>query len=200
VVESNISPEEALLIPEQMIKLYAMGAFPMADSGTEKIEWFCPEVRTVIPLDAFHLPDSLKKILKRNPFTIQYDTDFLSVVTHCAARKETWISDNLIAAYIKLQKLGHVHSVEVYQNENLVGGLYGITFRGAFFGESMFSLVSQASKVALAYLLNHLREKKFVVLDVQYMTDHLKMFGAKEIPFEVFSSLLQKAYLVDAEF
>lgn len=200
MVESNISPEEAMLIPGQMIKLYAMGAFPMADSGTGKIEWFCPEVRTIIPLDAFHFPHSLKKILNENPFTIKYDTDFLSVVTHCAARKETWISDNLIAAYLNLQKLGYIHSVEVYQNEKLVGGLYGVTFRGAFFGESMFSLVSQASKMALAHLLNHLREKKFVILDVQYMTDHLKMFGAKEISFDAFSSLLQKAYLVDAEF
>lgn len=200
MVESNISPEEAMLIPGQMIKLYAMGAFPMADSGTGKIEWFCPEVRPIIPLDAFHFPHSLKKILNENPFTIKYDTDFLSVVTHCAARKETWISDNLIAAYLNLQKLGYIHSVEVYQNEKLVGGLYGVTFRGAFFGESMFSLVSQASKMALAHLLNHLREKKFVVLDVQYMTDHLKMFGAKEISFDAFSSLLQKAYLVDAEF
>lgn len=200
MAESNISPEEALLIPEQMIKLYAMGAFPMADSGTGKIEWFFPEMRTIIPLDAFHLPHSLKKILNENPFTIKRDTDFLSVVTHCAARKETWISDNLIAAYINLQKLGHIHTVEVYQNEKLVGGLYGVSFRGAFFGESMFSLVSQASKVALVHLLNHLRDRKFVVLDVQYMTEHLKMFGAKEISFEAFSALLQKAYLVDAEF
>ena len=200
MVESTISPEESLLIPEQMIKLYAMGAFPMADSGTGKIEWFCPEVRTIIPLEDFRIPRSLKKIINENRFTVKYDTDFLSVVKHCAARKETWISDNLIAAYLNLQKLGHIHSVEVYQNQKLVGGLYGVTFRGAFFGESMFSLVSQASKAALAYLLNRLREKKFVVLDVQYMTEHLKMFGAKEISFDAFSSLLQKAYLVDAEF
>jgi leucyl/phenylalanyl-tRNA--protein transferase len=200
VVESNISPEDALLIPEQMIKLYAMGAFPMADAGTGKIEWFFPEVRTVIPLEAFRIPRSLKKIINENRFVIKYDTDFLSVVTRCAARKETWISDNLIAAYLNLQKLGHIHSVEVYQDEKLVGGLYGVTYRGAFFGESMFSIVSQASKVALAFLLNHLCEKNFVLLDVQYMTEHLKMFGAKEISFEVFSSLLQRAYLVDAEF
>ncbi len=200
MIESNISPEEALLIPEQMIKLYAMGAFPMADGGTGKIEWFFPEVRTVIPLETFRIPRSLKKTINENRFVIKYDTDFFSVVTHCAARKETWISENLIAAYLNLQKLGHIHSVEVYQDEKLVGGLYGVTYRGAFFGESMFSIVSQASKVALASLLNHLREKNFVLLDVQYMTEHLKMFGAKEITFEVFSSLLQKAYLVDAEF
>ena len=200
MVESNIFSEEALLIPEQMIKLYAMGAFPMAESSSGKIEWFCPEERTIIPLTDFRVPRSLKKILKEHQFNIKYDTDFLSVVRHCAARQETWISDNLITAYLNLQKLGHIHSIEVYQKEKLVGVLYGVTYRGAFFGESMFSIVSQASKVALAHLLHHLNEKKFVLLDVQYMTEHLKMFGAKEISFEKFSALLQKAYLVDAEF
>ena len=200
MAESNSSQEEVLLIPEQMIKLYAMGAFPMADSSTGKIEWFFPDVRTIIPLNDFRIPRSLKKILIENKFTVTYDTDFLSVVHHCAARKETWISDTLIEAYLNLQKLGHIHTVEVYEDEKLLGGLYGVSFKGAFFGESMFSLVSQASKVALAHLLNHLREKQFVLLDVQYMTEHLKMFGAKEISFEVYSSLLQQAYLVDAEF
>jgi len=177
-----------------------MGAFPMAESKTGKIEWFCPEVRTIIPFDEVHLPRSLKKILNQNDFTIKYDTDFISVVTNCAAREETWISDKLIEAYLNLQKNGHIHTVEVYQNEKLVGGLYGVSFQGAFFGESMFSLVSQASKVALANLLNHLREKQFVLLDVQYTTEHLEMFGAKEISFEAYTFLLQQAYLVDAEF
>ncbi|MFA6597100.1 MAG: leucyl/phenylalanyl-tRNA--protein transferase [Ignavibacteriaceae bacterium] len=200
MAESNSSQEEVLLIPEQMIKLYAMGAFPMADSSTGKIEWFFPEVRTIIPLNDFRIPRSLKKILIENRFKVAYDTDFLSVVHHCAARKETWISGTLIEAYLNLQKLGHIHTVEVYEDEKLLGGLYGVSFKGAFFGESMFSLVSQASKVALAHLLNRLREKNFVVLDVQYMTEHLKMFGAKEISFEAFSSLLCQASLVDAEF
>lgn len=200
MVESNLSPEEVLLMPEQMIKLYAMGAFPMTDNTTGKIEWYCPETRTIIPLDDYHLPRSLKKVIKENRFEVRYDTDFLSVVKHCGNRKETWISDALIAAYINLQKLGHIHTVEVYQDEKLVGGLYGVTYQGAFFGESMFSLVSQASKVALAYLLNHLNEKKFALLDVQYITEHLKMFGAVEISFENFTALLQKAYFVEAEF
>lgn len=200
MVESNLSPEEVLLMPEQMIKLYAMGAFPMTDNTTGKIEWYCPETRTIIPLDDYHLPRSLKKVIKENRFEVRYDTDFLSVVKHCGNRKETWISDALIAAYINLQKLGHIHTVEVYQDEKLVGGLYGVTYQGAFFGESMFSLVSQASKVALAYLLNHLNEKNFALLDVQYITEHLKMFGAVEISFENFTALLQKAYFVEAEF
>jgi len=200
MTESNISPEEALLVPEQMIKLYTMGAFPMTDNETGEIEWFCPEVRTIIPLDKFRLPRSLKKVIKDNRFKIKFDTDFLSVVRNCANREETWISEKLITAYLNLQKLGHIHTVEVYQDEKLVGGLYGVTYRGAFFGESMFSLVSQASKVALAYLLNHLNEKNFVLLDVQYITEHLKMFGAVEISFEEFTALLQKSYFVEAEF
>ena len=200
MVESNISQEEVLLIPEQMIKLYAMGAFPMTDGITGKIEWYCPETRTIIPLDNFHLPRSLKKIIKENRFEIRYDTDFLTVVKNCGNREETWISDALIAAYLNLQRLGHIHTVEIYQNGKLVGGLYGVTYRGAFFGESMFSLVSQASKVALAHLLNRLNDKNFVVLDVQYITEHLKMFGAKEISFDDFTSLLRKAYLVESEF
>ena len=200
MTESNIFPEEALLVPEQMIKLYSMGAFPMTDNETEEIEWFCPEVRTIIPLDNFRLPRSLKKVIKENRFEIKFDTDFHSVVRNCANREETWISEKLIAAYLNLQKLGHIHTVEVYQDEKLVGGLYGVTYKGAFFGESMFSLVSQASKVALTYLFNHLNEKKFVLLDVQYITEHLKMFGAVEISFEEFTALLLKAHFVEAEF
>jgi len=200
VTEKNISPEADLLTPEKMINLYAVGAFPMADSATGTIEWFFPELRTIIPLNDFHIPRSLKKSLKDERFTVKCDTDFLSVVNNCAARSETWISDKLIAAYLNLQKRGHIHTVEVYENEKLVGGLYGVSYRGAFFGESMFSHVSQTSKIALAFLLHHLNEKNFVLLDVQYSTDHLKMFGAKEITFEAFTSLLQKAYLVNAEF
>jgi len=200
VTEKNILPEAELLMPEKMIKLYAAGAFPMADNDAGTIEWFCPETRTIIPLENYHLPRSLKKILNENRFTVQFDTDFLSVVKHCANRDETWISDKLITAYLNLQKQGHIHTVEVYQQEKLVGGLYGVSYRGAFFGESMFSLVSQASKIALAHLLAHLKEKNFTLLDVQYMTEHLKMFGATEISFEFFNSLLKEAYFVEAEF
>jgi len=196
---ANFSEDE-LLQPEKMIQLYAMGAFPMADSAKGNIEWFFPEVRTIIPLDNFHIPRSLIKILKDNSYLIQHDKDFLTVVKHCSSREETWITDKLISAYRNLEQRGHIHTVEVYEGDALVGGLYGVTFRGAFFGESMFSLKSQASKIALAHLLLHLREQQFVVLDVQYMTQHLKMFGATEISFESFSNLLQKAYLSDARF
>ncbi len=195
----NFDPSE-LLVPNNMIRLYANGAFPMADENTGIINWYMPEIRTIIPLDNYNIPRSLKKEMLVSEFEIKYDTDFLSVVKGCANREPTWISDELIEAYLRLEKLGYVHTVETWLKNKLIGGLYGITYRGAFFGESMFSNVTQASKIALANLLIHLNEKNFVVLDVQYMTEHLKMFGAKEITFEEFTAILNKAYARDCRF
>jgi leucyl/phenylalanyl-tRNA---protein transferase len=187
-----------LLKPGNMLRLYATGAFPMAERGT--IEWFMPEIRTIIPLENFNIPRSLKSYLKHSGFEFKIDTDFLAVVKGCANREKTWISDELIEAYLRLYKRGHIHTVETWQNDKLVGGLYGVTFRGAFFGESMFSKVSQASKAALAKLIEHLNEKDFVLLDVQYMTSHLKMFGAVEIDFEEYNKLLYLSYTRACEF
>ena len=189
-----------LLKPENMLRLYASGAFPMADEKTGEINWYMPEIRTIIPLDNFNIPRSLKKYLENSDFEFKYDNDFLSIVKNCADRETTWISDKLIDAYLKLHKKGNIHTVETWQKGKLVGGLYGVVFRGAFFGESMFSKVEQASKAALAKLIERLNEKKFVILDVQYMTEHLKMFGAEEIPFEEYQQLLFKAYQRDCSF
>jgi leucyl/phenylalanyl-tRNA---protein transferase len=189
-----------LLKPENMLRLYASGAFPMADEKTGEINWYMPEIRTIIPLDEYNIPRSLKKFLETSDFEFKYDNDFLSVVKNCADRESTWISDKLIDAYLKLQKLEYIHTVETWQKGKLVGGLYGVTFRGAFFGESMFSNVEQASKAALVKLIERLNEKNFVILDVQYMTEHLKMFGAKEISFEDYQQLLFKAYQKDCSF
>lgn len=200
MTERNNTKSSELLSPNNMIRLYANGAFPMADEKTGVINWFMPEIRTIIPLDHYNIPRSLKKKISDSGFDIRYDTDFLSVVKGCASREKTWISDELIEAYLRLKKLDFVHTVETWLNNKLVGGLYGITFRGAFFGESMFSTVSQASKTALAKLLIHLNERGFVILDVQYMTEHLKMFGAKEISFEEYTSLLNIAYRRDCKF
>lgn len=183
-----------LLRPDLMIRLYAKGAFPMADNETGVINWYMPEVRCIIPLDNFNIPRSLKKIISSENFEFKFDNDFLSVVKACASRENTWISDQLITAYQRLQKRGYVHTVETWENNELVGGLYGVSFRGAFFGESMFSKVPQASKAALAKLIYHLKENGFVLLDVQYMTEHLKMFGAIEITFDEYSRLLEEAY------
>jgi leucyl/phenylalanyl-tRNA--protein transferase len=188
-----------LLKPGNMLRLYASGAFPMADESG-RINWFMPETRTIIPLDDYNIPRSLKKNITKSDFKFKLDHDFPSVVKKCADRESTWISDELIEAYMRLHKLGHVHTVETWLNGKLVGGLYGVTFRGAFFGESMFSKVSQASKAALIKLIEHLNEKDFVLLDVQYMTPHLKMFGAVEINFEEYSSLLDIAYTRACEF
>jgi leucyl/phenylalanyl-tRNA--protein transferase len=189
-----------LLLPDNMLRMYAAGAFPMADNKNGKILWYLPEIRTIIPLLNYNIPRSLKKLIPTCGFEFRTDTDFLSIVKGCADRETTWITDELIEAYLRLYKRKHIHTVEVWQNDELVGGLYGIAFRGAFFGESMFSKVPQASKAALAYLLEHLSERDFVLLDVQYMTPHLKMFGAVEISFKEYQNLLNSAYIRNCEF
>jgi len=197
--KENIDPKE-LLKPENMIRLYASGAFPMADEKTGIINWYMPDIRTIIPLDNFNIPRSTKKVIVEQNFEIRFDTDFEGILEGCSDRESTWISDELKSAYRRLKKRGFIHTVETWQDGKLVGGLYGVTFRGAFFGESMFSKVSQASKAALVTLLNHLKEKDFVLLDVQFMTEHLKMFGAVEIAFEEYTKLLHKAYAKASEF
>ena len=188
-----------LLQPEMMLHLYTQGAFPMADDENE-INWYMPEVRTVIPVNEFNIPRSLKKFLSANPFEYKFDSCRLTVIQKCAGREETWISERLIEAYKNLIDMNYLHSVETYLNNELVGGLYGIAFKGAFFGESMFSTVPQASKAAFVKLAERLQEKKFVILDVQYQTEHLKMFGTREIPFEEFAKYLKKAYKKDVFF
>jgi len=185
---------DELLKPNNMLRLYATGAFPMADEKTGAIEWYLPEIRCIIPLDNFNVPRSAKKEIEKQNFDIKFDSDPLAVIRGCADREHTWISEKLIEAYIRLIKRGHLHSVETWQNNKLVGGLYGITFRGVFWGESMFSRVSQASKAALLKLLYHLRDNDFALLDVQFMTEHLKMFGAVEISLEDYRARLQDAY------
>jgi leucyl/phenylalanyl-tRNA---protein transferase len=197
--KENFDSKE-LLQPENMIRLYASGAFPMADEKTGVINWYLPDVRTIIPLDNYNIPRSTRKEIEEQNFEIKFDTDFEGVLEGCSDRESTWISEELKAAYRRLKKRGHIHTVETWKDGKLVGGLYGVTFRGALIGESMFSKVSQASKAALVALLKHLREKDFVLLDVQYMTEHLKMFGAVEISFEEYTKLLHKAYTKVCEF
>jgi leucyl/phenylalanyl-tRNA--protein transferase len=194
-----IGPRD-LLKPENMIRLYASGAFPMADEKTGNINWYLPDIRTIIPLADYNIPRSTRKAIEEKNFEIRFDNDFESVLEGCADRESTWISEELKTAYRGLKKRGYIHTVETWKDGKLVGGLYGVTFRGAFFGESMFSKVSQASKAALVALLKHLKEKDFVLLDVQYMTEHLKMFGAVEISFEEYTKLLHKAYTKACEF
>ncbi|NWF90922.1 MAG: leucyl/phenylalanyl-tRNA--protein transferase [Ignavibacteriaceae bacterium] len=188
------------LKPEIMLKLYAQGAFPMADEKTGEINWYLPDKRAIIPLDKYNFPRSLKKKLAQSEFHYKMDNDFLAIVKNCANREPTWISNELIEAYLRLNKLGFVHTVETYLKNKLVGGLYGIAIHGAFFGESMFSKVSQASKAALIKLIEHLNLNNFVLLDVQFMTPHLKMFGAIEISFDEYQKLLSKSLTTDSTF
>lgn len=199
-MNNRIPDQEDWLKPNNMIRLYSRGAFPMADEITGFINWYLPEIRTIIPLNNYNIPRSLNKILKENRFEFRFDYDFLPIVKGCADRDQTWISQRLIDAYIELYKLGYVHTVETWKNGKLVGGLYGISYGGAFFGESMFSKVPQASKAALVKLIERLNEKNFAMLDVQYMTSHLKMFGAIEISFEEFNKLLQVCYKRNCHF
>ena len=200
MVNSDKYNTDDLLKPRNMLRLYASGAFPMADVESGEINWYLPDIRTIIPLDNYNVPRSFKKFLSQTDFKVRIDFDFLQVVKGCADRDKTWISDKLIEAYIKLKELGHIHTVETWKDNMLVGGLYGITYKGAFFGESMFSKVPQASKFALVSLIEHLNEKGFILLDVQYMTEHLNMFGAKEISFSEYDRLLHISYSKDCTF
>jgi leucyl/phenylalanyl-tRNA--protein transferase len=203
VIKLSIKEDEIFdefLKPDNMLRLYATGAFPMADPESDAIEWFLPETRCIIPINNYNIPRSTKKDIDKQNFEIRYDTEIISVIRGCANRDHTWISERLIEAYKRLIKRGHLHSVETWKDGLLVGGLYGVTFRGAFFGESMFSKVSQASKASLIDLLNHLKEKDFALLDVQYMTEHLKMFGAIEISLDEYKENLIEAYQRICEF
>ncbi|MCX8056333.1 MAG: leucyl/phenylalanyl-tRNA--protein transferase [Ignavibacteria bacterium] len=187
------------LEPENMIKLYSIGAFPMADEdGT--IEWYFPHVRAIIPLNDFNIPRSVKQLIKRKKFEVRFDCDPMQVIKNCAKREKTWISEELIEAYERIYKLGYIHSVETYFLNKMVGGLYGVAIKGAFFGESMFSFHDNASKVALAHLIYHLVERNFKLLDVQILNPHLEMFGAREISLEEFNELLLKAHQTETSF
>jgi leucyl/phenylalanyl-tRNA--protein transferase len=180
--------------PEVLLDAYAQGVFPMAHDG--EILWFSPEKRGLIPLDdRFHIPHGLKRALRRKPFEVRWDTAFREVMLGCAARDETWIDEVILESYCHLHELGHAHSVECWDAEGLQGGLYGVELPGVFFGESMFSRKSEASKIALVALVDHLRERNFSMLDTQWMTPHLASFGGHEIPREKYLVLLRQALL-----
>jgi leucyl/phenylalanyl-tRNA--protein transferase len=170
------------MIPaELLLHAYRHAVFPMAMENGE-IAWFSPDPRAVIPLDTFHIPHGLKRALKKSPFEIRINSAFEAVMLACAQREETWISDLILESYVNLHRLGHAHSVEAWLDGKLVGGLYGVALGGAFFGESMFHEVTDASKVALHALVTRLRERSFALLDTQWLTPHLVTFGAIEIP------------------
>jgi leucyl/phenylalanyl-tRNA--protein transferase len=190
---SKIIPASVLL------EAYCTGIFPMAMENGE-IAWFSPDPRGILPLDAFHAPHGLKRVLKKNRFQIRLNTDFEAVIRACGERAETWISEEIVGSYVNLHQLGFAHSVEVWMDEKLVGGLYGVSVYGAFFGESMFHTVTDASKVALVELVNRLNERGFRLLDTQYVTSHLRTFGAVEIARPKYIRLLKQALALDCKF
>lgn len=171
------------LTPELLLHAYQAGIFPMAETRDDpEIFWVDPKRRGVFPLDDFHISRSLAKRIRTCGWSITRNTDFAGVVEACANREETWISDAIAALYHRLHAMGHAHSVEVRQQDGtLIGGVYGVTSGTAYFGESMFSTRTDASKVALAYLVTHLRTSGFTLFDTQFITDHLASLGAQEI-------------------
>ena len=194
--------------PETLIKAYSLGVFPMADSAdSREIKFYDPETRALIPLawrqgarHEFHIPRRLARTVRRQPFAVTINRDFASVIDECAAirdgRKDTWINRDIRQLYVALHRLGFAHSVEVWEGETLVGGLYGVALRAAFFGESMFSRRTDASKIALVHLVARLRAGGFRLLDAQFTNDHLLQFGIHEISRDRFQARLADALAV----
>ena len=189
------------LTPALLLQAYRVGVFPMSEGRNDpEVFWVDPKWRGVFPLDGFRISRSLRRRMRRDDYRISFDTDFSAVVAGCADRNETWINDTIFDLYQQLHLGGQAHSVEVWQDGKLVGGVYGVVIGGAFFGESMFSRATDASKLALAYLVDRLRMGGFVLFDTQFITPHLASLGAVEIPRSDYQKLLRAALTVPADF
>lgn len=191
--------------PNELLDCYRRGVFPMADARDDpRLFLVDPDLRGVLPLDRFHLSKSLRKTVRRDVFEIRTDTAFSRVMELCAEaapdRPNTWINSPILNLYSALHRLGHAHSVEAWRDGELVGGLYGVSLKAAFFGESMFSRVTDASKVALAHLVARLRAGGYRLLDTQFVTGHLETFGVEEVPREQFHERLKLALQADGVF
>lgn len=201
------SPDNIVLeiTPDVLLKAYACGIFPMAESANDPgLYWIEPERRGILPLDGFHVPKRLSRLVRQDRVHVRVDTDFEGVLEGCSAavpgRQTTWINARIRKLYTSLYKTGHAHSVEVWLGDILVGGLYGVHLGGAFFGESMFSRIRDASKVALVHLAGRLRLGNFTLLDAQFITDHLTQFGAVEVSRRRYQALLDRALSSEANF
>lgn len=193
------------ITPEVLLRAYACGIFPMAESADDpSLFWVEPEMRGVIPLNGFRIASRLARTVRSDAFTVTVDRAFKAVIAGCAApqagRNDTWINTRIRDLYIGLHEIGHAHSVEVWQDDDLAGGLYGVSLGRAFFGESMFHRARDASKVGLVHLVARLIAGGFELLDTQYVTEHLRSFGAVEIPRGRYTALLDKALKGNAEF
>ena len=191
--------------PQLVLSAYMQGIFPMAHPEEEnRIYWYAPDPRGIIPLEDFHVPRRLEQTVKKGPYEIAINRNFKGVIEACAApretQSETWISSGLAEVFTQLYHLGFAHTVEAWQDEKLVGGLYGVAIGGFFAGESMFHRKRDASKICLVHLVRRLRKRGFTLLDIQFTTDHLEQFGATEIPREEYERRLARAVEVDTTF
>jgi len=202
---SSINDITIDITPQVLLKAYACGIFPMAESADDSaLYWIEPERRGILPFDQFHVPRRLARTIRQNRYEIRVDHDFHGVIDGCAeaqpGRRSTWINKRIRTLYGELFELGCCHTVEVWMDGNLAGGLYGVRLAGAFFGESMFSRARDASKIALVYLVARLKYGGFQMLDTQFLTDHLSAFGAVEVSREKFQGLLEDALLGSGDF
>jgi leucyl/phenylalanyl-tRNA--protein transferase len=193
------------ITPEVLLKAYACGIFPMAENAEDPtLYWIEPEQRGIFPLDHFHVPARLARTVRSDRFTVAINRDFDAVIDGCAepklGRSRTWINARIRSLYRKLHERGHCHSVEVYDGDHLVGGLYGVSLGGVFFGESMFHRARDASKIALIHLVARLKAGNYRLLDTQFVTDHLKIFGAIEVPRRQYHKLLEEALTGETDF
>jgi len=193
------------LTPDMLLRAYAYGIFPMAEGRTDPaVHWIEPERRGIIPIDSFHAPRRLRRTVRQGVYDVRCNTDFAAVIRGCAdsapGRKDTWINRSIENLHTRLFEMGFAHSIEAWEADELVGGLYGIALGGAFFGESMFSRARDASKVALVHLVARLRLGNFALLDSQFVTEHLAQFGAREIERDEYRERLAAALGIPAQF
>jgi leucyl/phenylalanyl-tRNA--protein transferase len=193
-----MSRRPVMITPDLLLRAYRAGLFPMAESRRgDRLYWLDPEMRGVLPLDGFHLPRRLRRTVLSGLFTVTADADFAGVIAGCAApapgREDSWINPEIERLFTELHEMGYAHSVEVWQDGALMGGLYGVSLGAAFFGESMFSRARDVSKVALVHLVARLRLGGFTLLDTQFITEHLAQFGTTEIPRAEYKARLERA-------
>ena len=204
-MSSPLSETLIKFTPEILLNAYNCGVFPMADSRkSSELYWIDPPIRGIIPLNKVHIPRSLRKTIRAEKFNIRIDSDFKSVIEGCAEktnnRDSTWINDDIIYLYSELFEMGYCHSVEAWMGDQIVGGLYGLSLNGAFFGESMFSRVTDASKVTLIHLVARLIYGKYILLDTQFFSRHLATLGAIKVMRKKFSVLLEDSKTVNGDF
>jgi leucyl/phenylalanyl-tRNA---protein transferase len=188
-----------MIDPELLLQGYRLGVFPMAMED-DSIQWFSPDPRAILPLEDFHVPHALRRLVRKKVFETTIDNAFSKVIEACAKREDTWINLEIIESYMRLHQLGCAHSVEAWKEGALAGGLYGVAVGGVFFGESMFHHVTDASKIGLVALVEHLRARKFALLDTQWLTPHLQQFGGIEISRDHYLRLLRRAVELPREF